>query len=109
MTKSLKKSKKKKILKHLSNVCLAAISFSLMTSPVFAVDTSEAASQVISAEGGKKVTKEVIDAALKIAKSKPAISTATIIVCLACVPAAGAATSTSICIACGILIAKTLG
>jgi hypothetical protein len=109
MGDSKRKSNKEKILKHLGNVCMAVISLSLMTSPVSAVDTSEAANQVIGSEGGKKVTKELIDNALKIAKSKPAMTTATAIVCLACIPTAGAAASTSMCIACGILIAKTFG
>jgi hypothetical protein len=37
------------------------------------------------------------------------MTAATAIVCLACVPLAGAAASPGMCIACGILIAKTLG
>lgn len=111
MVDSIKKSNKKRILKHLGNVCMAIISLSLITSPVFAADfsNSEAASQVLGSEGSKKVTKEVIDAALKMAKSKPAMTTATVIVCFSCIPVAGTAASTSLCIACGILIAKTFG
>lgn len=100
---------KRKVLKHLANVCMAVISLSLMTSPVSAVDPSEAANQVIGSEGGRKATKAAIDSALKLAKSKPAMTTATGIVCLACIPLAGAAASPGMCIACGILIAKTFG
>ncbi len=40
------------------------------------------------------------------AKSKPIMSTATSIVCLACILAAGAMASPRLCIACGILITK---
>jgi hypothetical protein len=50
-----------------------------------------------------------MNSALKAANSKPAMTGATSIVCLACVPLAGAAASPGMCIACGILIAKTLG
>lgn len=37
--------------------------------------------------------KEALNVALKMARSKPAITTATSIVCIACVPVAGAAAS----------------
>jgi hypothetical protein len=104
-----KQNCKKRILKHLGNVGMAIISVSLMTSPALAVDPAEGAGQVICAEGGVKAAKEVLNAALRMAKSKPAMSTATGIVCLACIPAAGAAASPGLCIACGILVAKTIG
>ena len=74
-----------------------------------AVDPAQAASQVIATKGGKTAAKEALDAALKMAKSKPAMNTATAIVCLTCIPAAGVAVSPEMCIACGILIAKTFG
>ena len=99
------KSRRKKILKHLGNVGIAMVSLSLMTLPVSAVEPNE----ILGSEGGRQATKGAIDAALKMAKSKPAMSAATTIVCLACVPAAGAVASPGMCIACGILIAKTLG
>ena len=76
-----------------------------MLTPVSAADPTELASQAVGSEGGK----EVLNATLKAARSKPALSVATGIVCMACVPVAGATTSPGICIACGILIAKTLG
>jgi methylmalonyl-CoA mutase cobalamin-binding subunit len=104
-----KQNRKKRILKHLRNVGMAIISVSLRTSPVSAVDPAEAAGQVIGAEGGPKAAKEALNAALRMAKSKPAMSTATGIVCLACIPTAGATASIGLCIACGILIAKTFG
>ena len=80
-----------------------------MTPRVVAVDPAEAANQVMDTEGGKKAAKEALDTAMKMAKSKPAMSTATGIVCLACIPATGAAASPALCIACGILLAKTFG
>jgi hypothetical protein len=104
-----KQNRKKRILKHLGNVGMAIISVSLMTSPASAIDPAEAAGQVIGAEGGSKAAKEALNTGLRMAKSKPAMTTATAVVCLACVPAAGAAASPGLCIACGILIAKTFG
>ena len=104
-----KQNRKKRILKHLGNVGMAIFLIGLRTSPALAVDPAEAAGQVIGAEGGAKAAKQALDAALKMAKSTPAMSTATGIVCLACIPAAGVAASPGLCIACGILIAKTFG
>lgn len=106
---SKKKTIRKRILNHLGNVGIAAVTLILRTPPSLGVDPAEAANQVIGTEGGKKVAKEALDAALTMAKSKPAMSAATGIVCLACVPVAGAAASPGMCIACGILIAKTIG
>lgn len=80
-----------------------------MTSPALAADPTEMASQVIGSEGGQKAGKEALNTALKMAKSKPAMSSATFIVCLSCLPGAGAVASPALCIACGILIAKTVG
>ena len=102
-----KRNRKKRILKHLGNVGMAIVSFSLMTSPALAssLDPAETAAQVVASEGGK----EALNAALKIARSKPALSVAMGITCIACVPVAGAAASPGLCIACGILIAKTFG
>jgi len=88
---------------------MAIITASIMTSPSLAIDPAEAASQAVGAEGGREASKKALDAAMKLARSKPAMSTATGIVCLACLPIAGAAASPGLCIACGILIAKTLG
>lgn len=85
---------------------MAIISVSLMTSPVSA---SSSSGQVISTEGGTKTAKETLDAAMKIARSKPALSTATDLVCLACIPVAGVASSPGVYVACGILIAKPIG
>lgn len=88
---------------------MAIVYLSLMTAPAVAVDPAQAASSVIGAEGGKIVTKKAIDAALIAAKGKPAMTMATTIVCLGCIPIASAAASPAMCIACGILLAKTLG
>lgn len=107
MTKS--KSKKKKFLKHLGNVAIAAVSLSLITTPATAIEPTQAAEQVLATEGGHAAAKEALNSALKVARSKPAMAVATTIVCGACVPIAGAYASPGICIACGILVAKTLG
>lgn len=102
-----KRNRKKRILKYLGNVGMAIVSFTLMTSPALAtsLDPAETAGQVVIYEGDK----EALNAALKIARSKPALSVATAITCIACVPIAGAAASPGLCVACGILIAKTFG
>ena len=88
---------------------MAFVSLTLMTSPVSAIEPVEAANQVIGSEGGRKATKTVIDNILIAGHSKPAMTAATVIVCIACIPLAGAAASPGLCIACGILVAKTLG
>ena len=99
------KSRRKKNFKHLGSVSMVMVSFSLLTSPVSAVEPNE----LLVSEGVRQTAKRAIDAALKMTKSKPELSTATIVVCLACVPAAEAMASSGMCVACGILIAKTLG
>lgn len=52
-----------------------------------AVDPAEVASagQAIGSAGSKVAAKEAVNGALKFSKSKPAMATATGIVCLACV------------------------
>jgi hypothetical protein len=94
-------SRKKKILNHLSKVGMSMLSVSLLlgSSPASAIDSA------VASEGGK----EALNMTLKIAKSKPALSVAAGITCIACIPVAGVAASPGLCIACGILIAKTLG
>ena len=103
------KNYKKRVFNHLGHVALAVLTTSLMISPSLAVEPAEAANQVVGSKGGREATKRAIDGALKLAKSKPAMSTATGIVCLACIPTVGAAASPGLCVACGILIAKTFG
>ena len=103
------KKNKKRVLKHLGKVAMAIIGLGLMSSTASAIDPVEAASLSVGSEGGKEAAKRALEGALKVAKSKPALSTATGIVCLAYVPVAGAAASPGLCIACGILIAKTFG
>jgi len=101
-------SRKRRVLNHLSQICMALISISLMTSPVSAVD-AEVAKQAIGNEGGLKATKSTLQVALTLARGKPALSVATGIVCLSCAPTAGITASPGMCVACGILIAKTFG
>nr|YP_010283338.1 hypothetical protein MKU01_pgp036 [Psammodictyon constrictum]ULD16457.1 hypothetical protein [Psammodictyon constrictum] len=109
MSNQKNQNRKKRFLNHLGKVSVAIITASLMTSPALAVDPAEVASQAIGSEGGRKAAKEAIAAAMNAAKTRPAMGTATLIVCLACAPAAGAAASPGLCVACGILIAKTFG
>ncbi len=109
-----KKTIKKRVLNHLGRVSLALVSAILMSTPAaastpVAAPDSEIVGQALGTEGGQRAAKEALDAALKMARSKPAMTTATGIVCLACVPMAGVAASPGMCIACGILIAKTFG
>ena len=100
-----RKNHKKRVVKYLGNVGMALVSFTFMTPRAIGVDPVEAANQTVASEGGK----EALNAALKIAGSKPALSIAAGITCIACLPVAGAAASPGLCIACGILIAKTVG
>ena len=101
-------SKRAKRIRYIRSLVSAVVSIGLVTQPVSAVEPVEAANQVLGTEGGAKATKEALNAALKLAKTKPALTTATGIVCLACLPAAGGCASAGLCIACGILIAETL-
>lgn len=101
-----KRTLKKRVINHLGRVSLALISVALMSEPVTAVEPLEA---IISNESGQVAAKEALSAALKMARSKPAMTTATGIVCLACVPVAGVAASPGLCVAVAILIAKTFG
>jgi hypothetical protein len=50
-----------------------------------------------------------VNAALKVAQNKSALSIAANITCIACILIVGATTSPNLCIACRVLIAKTLG
>lgn len=98
---------KRKVLKRLAKVSLTIFSTAVLigSSAAGAVDSAaDPESAMIAAEGGKQALNE----ALKLAKTKPALSIAASITCLACIPAAGASASASLCVACGILIAKTL-
>ena len=97
-------SRKKKILNHLSKVGISLLSVSLLLGSSSA-SAADVAAQAVTSEGGK----EALNAALKLARGKPALSIAAGITCIACVPVAGVAASPGMCIACGILIAKTLG
>jgi len=105
----MKKTKQKKVLRRLGKISLSLLSTAIILgsagTSVGAVDTADAAKAVIGAEGGK----EAVNQALKVARGKPAFSVATLVVCISCFPVAGAVASPGMCIACGILIAKTFG
>lgn len=95
-------SVKKKFLNRLGKVGISLVSAGLIVGSAGAADVGDT---VIGAKGGKAALNE----ALKVARSKPALSVAAGITCIACVPVAGAAASPGLCIACGILIAKVIG
>ena len=96
-------------MNHLGKVSLALLSFTLLYTHVNASEPIEFVSQTKGNKGGSIAAKEAQNSALKMARSKPSLTTATGIVCLACVPVAGASASAGMCVACGILIAKTFG
>lgn len=98
------KFRKREIAKSiLTRTALGFVTICLYATPASAVD--DVVKGATGAEGGK----ELINSALKMSRSKPAMSIATTVVCLTCIPVAGVAVSPGMCIACGILIAKTLG
>lgn len=107
--KTKNSSRKRAALKKLWQISLRLLSSAIIigsaASTAGAVNATDAAKSVVGAEGGK----EAMNQALKLARGKPALSLATAIVCLACIPVAGAAASPGMCIACGLLIAKTIG
>lgn len=94
----------KKIGKAALGVVSTAVIIGTAAPAAEAVNATEAAKGVIASEGNKAAINEV----LKAARGKPALSVAASIVCLACIPVAGAV-SPGLCIACSILIAKVLG
>ena len=96
---------KKRILKRLGQSGMALVSVALMTSGANALEPTPIGAEVLGNEGGK----EALNEALKLARKKPALAVAGTITCLACLPAAGAAASPGLCIACGILVAKIVG
>ena len=49
------KTNKQKIFKHLGNVAMAVVSLSLITASVGAIESSQAAGQVLATEGGRAV------------------------------------------------------
>ena len=97
-------ARKKKLKNHLKSVA-GALAYIILSTPLAQASDLDKAGKAIGSEGGK----EALNTALKVAKGKPALSVAGTIVCIACIPVAGAATSPAMCVACGILVAKILG
>ena len=97
-------SLRERFTKHRWKVGMTRLSLVFSISPAQASDFDKAG-QVINSEDGKEALIEV----LKVVETKPALSVAAGIVCLACIPAAGAATSLAMCVTCGILLAKVIG
>jgi hypothetical protein len=93
---------RKKVGRHLGNVALASLSL-VFLAPAGAIEQNSTIA--VNNEAGKTALNE----ALKVARSKPALSVATLITCVACIPVAGAVASPAMCIACGILISKVIG
>ena len=102
------RNRKKQILNHLGKVGMAVITFNLMASSLLAVDPPEITTHVVGAEGIKQVLKQVLNGALKITKSKLITSAAIFAVCVPCISTLGAVASPGLCIACWILITKTI-
>lgn len=102
---SLKKRVLKKVGKISLNLLSAVLIIGSTGASAGAVDASEAAKEVLASEGGK----EALNQALKFSRSRPSLAIATTITCMACIPVAGVTASASMCVACGILVAKTLG
>lgn len=100
----MRKISKKKVLKSVAKAGLSIVYFSLLIAPApaSAIDTS---SQII----GSDAAKGAVNGAFKLVRSKPVLVLAAVISCSACVPTVGVAASASMCVACGILIAKTVG
>jgi hypothetical protein len=100
---SKRRNYRRRALKHLGRVSIGLVTLSLMSPGASAVDPgAEAATQIVASQAGKKA----LNTALKIAGSRSSLTIATTISCAACV---GATYSPALCIACGILVAKTLG
>ena len=97
-----KQTRKRRLLKHLGKVGMG-----ILTPSASAVDPVDAAGQVVASEGSRLAAKEALNTVLKVAKSKPSMVAASTVVCVSCIPVAGTCASASMCVACGILIAKT--
>jgi len=78
-------SLKKKTLNKLGQIGISLFSAALVIGSAAAVDAADAAKDVVGSEGGK----EALNQALKVARSKPALSIAAGITCIACMPVAG--------------------
>lgn len=91
-------SKKTKTLNKLAQITLRLASAAFIIGAAGALDASDAVKETLGSEGGK----EVLTEALKVARGKPALALAAVIVCIGCFPAAGVAGSASMCIVCGI-------
>jgi hypothetical protein len=90
-------------LKHLGKVGMGLVSVGLFlgSSPASAIDSADLVSQAVGSEGGK----EALNVALKVTRSNPTLLVSAIITCISYVLVA----SPGMCIACVILIAKTIG
>lgn len=104
-----KKITKQAVYKHLREVGFAFFSLVLTAGSVSAQDILKPTGDLIGPEATNQGAKEALNAALKATRSKPALTLATVVVCTSCIPVAGIAVSASMCVACGILIAKTIG
>lgn len=77
---------------------MAVLRFSLMTPSSSAIDSIDATGKVVASEGVRLTDKEALNVALKVAKTKPSIFSATIVVCVSWVPLVGRCASSSMCV-----------
>jgi hypothetical protein len=98
-------SRKERLLSHLGKVAMGTISASFLLAPLSAsaINSADVAGDVIGSEGGKRVLNE----ALSLARNKPALTIATGVTYIPCIPVSGAVASPGPCVACGFLIVKT--
>lgn len=99
----VRKGLRKHARRHVGNVAVACLSLVFLAPAGGAIETNSTIAV------NNEAAKTALNEALKVARSKPALSVAGAIVCLACPPVAGAAASPAMCVACGILIAKVIG
>ena len=83
-------------------------SYSLPAKATDLNDGAKLANEVLGSEGAGIAFKEVVQGALKLARSKPSLVAVTTIVCGASYPIPQAPTNWALAVACGILISETL-
>lgn len=94
----VRKSLRKHARRHIGNVAVACVSL------VFLAPAGGALDHNSTLAVNNEAAKTALNQALKVSRSKPALSLATAIVCLACPPVAGAAASPGMCVAFAINI-----
>lgn len=83
-------------------------SYSLPAKATDLNDGAKLANEVLGSKGAELAFKEVMQGALKLARSKPSLIAATTLVCGASYPIPRAPTNWALAVACGILVSETL-